>query len=103
MNQMGQKIVVVIALGTFALVIGLGKLRHTQAREAKALYPSMATLDQYRMDRNAEIAMARSAAPESMSRDADVLVLGRHAYATAVEGKHGYVCGVQPGWRGPLD
>ena len=51
MNQMGQKIVVVIALGTFALVIGLGKLRQTQAREAKALYPSMATLDQYLMDR----------------------------------------------------
>jgi len=38
----------------------------------------MAPLDQYLMaDRNAEIAMARSAAPEAISRNADVLVLGR--------------------------
>ena len=77
MNQMGQKIVAMIALGTFALVIGLGELRQAQAQEAKEPYPSMAPLDQYLMaDRNAEIAMARSAAPESISRDAKVLVLG---------------------------
>ncbi len=100
---MGQKIVAVIALGTFALVIGLGKLRQTQAREAKAPYPSMATLDQYLMERNAEIAMARSAAPESISRDADVLVLGRHGYETAVKGKNGFVCVVERGWMGPFD
>ena len=100
---MGQKIVAVIALGTFALVIGLGKLRQTQAREAKAPYPSMATLDQYLMERNAEIAMARSAAPESISRDADVLVLGRHGYETAVKGKNGFVCVVERGCMGPFD
>ena len=74
MNQMGQKIVAVIALGTFALVIGLGELRQGQAQEAKEPYPSMAPLDQYLMDRNAELAWARSAAPESISRDAEVLV-----------------------------
>jgi len=34
-------------------------------------------------DRNAEIALARSAAPESISRDADVLILGRHGFETA--------------------
>src|SRR6266478_8536940 len=100
---MGQKIVAVIALGTFALVIGLGKLRQTQAREAKAPYPSMAMLDQYLIERNAEIAMARSAAPESISRDADVLVLGRHGYETAVKGKNGFVCLVERGWMGPFD
>jgi len=68
MNLIGQKIGGVIALGTFALVIGLGELG--QAQEAKELYPSMAPLDQYLMDRDAEIAMARSAAPEAISRDA---------------------------------
>src|SRR5712672_4131471 len=103
MNQTGQKIVAMIASGTFALVIGLGKLRQTQAREAKAPYPSMATLDQYLMERNAEIAMARSAAPESISRDADVLVLGRHGYETAVKGKNGFVCFVQRSWAAAPD
>ena len=103
MNQMGQKIVAMIALGTFALVIGLGELRQAQAQEAKEPYPSMAPLDQYLMDRNAEIAMARSAAPEAISRDADVLVLGRHGYETAVKGKNGFVCVVERGWMGPFD
>jgi len=100
MNQMGQKIVAMIALGTLALVIGLGELRQAQA---KTPYPSMAPLDQYLMDRNAEIAMARSAAPGAISRDADVLVLGRHGYETAVKGKNGFVCVVERGWMGPFD
>ncbi len=64
----------------------------------------MAPLDQYLMaDRNAEIAMARSAAPDSISRDAKVLVLGAHGYETAVEGKNGFVCLVERGWMGPFD
>jgi len=103
MNRMGQKIVAMIALGTFALLIGLGGLRQAQAQEAKEPYPSMAPLDQYLMERNAEIAMARSAAPEAISRDADVLVLGRHGYETAVKGKNGFVCLVERGWMGPFD
>ena len=46
------------------------------AKDAKTQYPSMAPLDQYLMaDRNAEIALARSAAPTSISGDATVLVL----------------------------
>src|SRR6201988_4317528 len=102
-NQMGQKIVAVIALGTFSLVIGFGELRQAQAQDAKERYPSMAPLDQYLMDRNAEIAMARSAAPEAISSDADVLVLGRHGYETAVKGKNGFVCVVERGWMGPFD
>jgi hypothetical protein len=93
MNQIGQKIVAMIALGTFALVIGLGVLRQAQAQDAKNPYPSMGPLDQYLIpDRNAEIALARTAAPPSISRDATVMVLGRHGYETAVEGKNGFVC-----------
>jgi hypothetical protein len=102
MNQMG-KIVAMIALGTSALVVGLGALRQTHAKDAKGPYPSMAPLDQYLMDRNAEIALARSAAPEAISRDADVLVLGRHGYETAVKGKNDFVCVVERGWMGPFD
>src|SRR6202035_2187419 len=103
MNQIGHKIVAMIALGALALVIGLGELRQAQAQEAKEPYPSMAPLDQYLMERSAEIALARSAAPEAISRDADVLVLGRHGYETAVKGKSGFVCVVERGWMSPFD
>lgn len=51
---------------------------HVAAQDAKTLYPNMAPLDQYLMERNAEIALARSAAPQSISQAAEVMVLGRH-------------------------
>jgi len=64
----------------------------------------MAPLDQYLMeDRNAEIDLARTAAPPSISRDATVMVLGRHGYETAVEGKNGFVCMVDRAWMGSFD
>jgi hypothetical protein len=101
---MDRKIVRTIALGSFALVLALTTAGQAQAQDAKAPYPSMAPLDQYLMtDRNAEIAMARSAAPEAISRDAEVLVLGRQGYETAVHGKNGFVCAVERGWMGPFD
>src|SRR5271166_2428339 len=75
-----------------------------QAQDAKALYPSMAPIEQYLMaNRNAEIALAQSAAPESISRDAEVLVLGRHGYETAIKGKNGFVCLVERAWMSPFD
>ena len=55
------------------------------------------------MERDAEIALARSAAPESISRDAGVMVLGQHGYETAVQGKNGFMCLVERGWSAPLD
>ena len=77
---------------------------HATAQDAKAKYPSMAPVDQYLMeDRNSEIALARSAAPESISRDAEVLVLGRHGYETAIQGKNGFVCVVERSWTAPID
>jgi len=61
---------------------------------------AMAPVDQYLMaDRNEEIALARSAAPESVARDATVMVLGRHGYETAIQGKNGFVCFVERSWR----
>jgi hypothetical protein len=75
-----------------------------RAQDPKTPYPSMAPVDQYLMpDRDAEIALARSAAPEAISRDATILVLGRHGYETAVKGKNGFVCVVERGWMGPFD
>jgi hypothetical protein len=64
----------------------------------------MAPLDQYLMaDRNAEIALARSAAPTSISSEATVLVLDKSGYQTAVEGKNGFTCLVERAWMSPFD
>jgi len=73
------------------------------AQDAKQPYPSMAPVEQYLMDRNEEIALARSGAPAAISRDATVLVLTRHGYETAVEGKNGWVCMVGRGWMAMFD
>jgi hypothetical protein len=64
----------------------------------------MASIEPYLMpDRNAEIALARSAAPESISSDAKILVLGWRGYETAVEGKNGFVCVVERSWMNPFN
>jgi hypothetical protein len=101
---MNGKIVNTIALGAFTLVVFLGAAWPAQAQVAKDKYPKMAPLDQYLMaDRNAEIALARSAAPESISHDATVEVLGPQGYETAVEGKNGFVCAVERAWMSDFD
>jgi hypothetical protein len=66
-------------------------------------YPTMASLDQYLMDRTAEIALARSAAPDAISRDAKIMVLGSHGYETVAQGKNGFLCAVERGWMAPFD
>jgi hypothetical protein len=64
----------------------------------------MAAFDQYLMpDRNVEIALARSASPDSISHGAKVLVLGPRGYETALEGKNGFVCVMERGWMAPFD
>ncbi len=100
---MKQKALSTIALLSFAVVAVLVAAWQAQAQDAKAPYPSMAPLDQYLMERQAEIALARSAAPESISRDAEVMVLGQHGYETAVKGKNGFVCVVQRSWAAGSD
>ena len=101
---MKRKILRTIALGSFALVVVLGAAWQAHAQDAKTPYPAMAPVDQYLMaDRDAEIALARSAAPESISHDAEVMVLGRHGYEIAVKGKNGFVCLVERSWTAPID
>jgi hypothetical protein len=100
---MQNKKVGAIVVNSIALIVMFGTAWHAIAQDEKAAYPSMAPLDQYLMDRNAEIALARSAAPESISKDAAVMVLGRHSYETAVQGKNGFVCIVERSWTSPID
>jgi hypothetical protein len=73
------------------------------AAELTASYPRMAPAGAYLMDRAQEIALARSAAPESISKDATVLVLTRTGYETAVTGSNGFVCMVSRGFSSAPD
>jgi hypothetical protein len=84
------------------LVIGIGFLVPKAAAQSDK-YQRMAPIDQYLMERNAEILLARSAAPASISKDATVLILGRQGYETAVRGTNGFVCMVERSWMAQFD
>jgi hypothetical protein len=101
---MRKKKVHAIAIESFALLVVLGTAYQTTAQDATAPYAKMAPVDQYLMpNHSAEIALARSAAPESISRDAEVLILGRHGFETAVKGTNGFVCIVGRSWTSAAD
>ena len=106
---MRKKKVGAIAIKSFALLVVLGTAYlgmayQAMAQDAATPYPNMAPIDQYLMaDRDAEIALARSAVPESIARDAEVQVLARHGFETAVKGKNGFVCIVGRGWTSAPD
>jgi hypothetical protein len=77
----------------------IGAIGPAAAGDTKSPYPVMAPVGQYRMASPAEeIAVARSAAPASISADADVLTLGEHGYEPAAKGKNGFVCMVWRSW-----
>ncbi len=100
---MNRKSFHAVASLSFALMLTLAAASPAAAQSPQSPYPNMAPFEQYLMaDRNAEIALARSAAPEAISRDATVLVLGRHGYESAVEGKSGFVCIVERAWMSPF-
>jgi len=92
----------VVLLAVFAAAWPI-QAQDTKAQDTKSPYPSMAPIARYRMDRDAEIALARTAAPASISRDAKVLVLGQKNFETAVQGKNGFVCLVGRAFAGPLN
>ena len=96
-----QKTLRKIASTSFALVAALSTACPLPAEDTK--YPSMAPVEQYMMERSAEIALARSAAPASISQDATVMVMGRHGYETVATGKNGFVCIVERSWTAGSD
>jgi hypothetical protein len=76
----------------------------TQPALAQNAYAAMAPVDQYLIaDANAEIALARTAAPPSISDGAEVMVLGREGYTTAAKGTNGFLCVVERGWGAGTD
>jgi hypothetical protein len=89
-TTIGNASVLTIGAGLFALAVA------GSAAAAQGVYPQMAPLDQYRSAD--EAALARSAAPPSISRDAQVMVLGAHGYETVAKGANGFVCLVERSW-----
>ncbi len=88
----------------FAAALIAPQLAAAQAAQTAApSYPKMAPIEQYLMDRDAEIALARSAAPEAVSKDATVFVLTRHGYETAAKGTNGWACWVGRSWGAMFD
>jgi hypothetical protein len=65
--------------------------------------PLKAPLERYMMPANAEVALARSAAPPALSADATILVLTTHGYDVAAKGTNGFTCMVERGWTSPFD
>jgi hypothetical protein len=90
-------------LALIAQTAWIGTSAHAQISEHPT-YASMAPIQQYLMpDEHAELALARSAAPPSISQAAEVMVLGAKGYATAAKGSNGFVCLVERGWGAATD
>ena len=85
-------------------ILALAMLCAVAAAAAQAeMYPKMAAIGAYQMEERAEIQLARSAAPTSISSNATILVLGPQGYRTAVEGTNGFVCMVARSWMAAFD
>jgi hypothetical protein len=98
--------IVASAIGVFVPAFGAKSAWADPAPAAKAPapYAERGPLEPYLMaDRDAEIALARSAAPAAISNDATVVVLTHQGYQTAVEGKNGFLCFVDRAWTSPFD
>ena len=87
-----------------ALLLFVGGARQATAQAHAPAYSKMAPVEQYLMpDRRAEIALARRAAPDSVARNAAVMVLGRRGFETAAKGTNGFVCVVARSWTASPD
>jgi hypothetical protein len=76
----------------------------TDTASSATSYEQMARLDEYLIpDPQAEIALARSAAPAAISDKATLLILKPQGYETAVRGSNGFTCLVERSWMSPFD
>jgi hypothetical protein len=92
-------------IGLVALVLLVGCAPRPIRAQAKPVsYPGVAPLSKYFIPaKSSEIALARSAAPASISGGAEVLVLTKDGYVTAVKGGNGFVCLVERSWGKSTD
>ena len=93
-----------IRLTVLAPAALLSLVVQAQPEKTNTPYPSMAPIDRYVVpDAGAEISLAKSAAPNSISDNAEVILLKRQGYQTAVKGTNGFVCMVQRSWAAGID
>jgi len=71
------------------------------ASTMQAQNPKYSPLSEYMMTAEAEVALARSAAPENVSAHATVKVLTASGYKVAAQGDNGFICLVMRGWSAP--
>jgi hypothetical protein len=90
-------------IGLVALVALAGIALQGWAQGVAGKYAVAAPLSEYMMAKDAEVALARSAAPASISGAAEVLVLGRDGYETVVKGGNGFVCLVERSFAAAVD
>lgn len=98
--------VIVLSFAAFAfamLIVVEFATSPAQAQTNKSPYSAMAPVNEYMMPESAEIALARAAAPESISDGAEVMVLRHDGYETAVKGTNGFLCIVERGWGAATD
>jgi hypothetical protein len=101
---MAKKLISLVAFVCFVGVALPGATRQLRAQAPSAPYPAAAPLSQYLIPAKAsEIELARSAAPASISHNAEVLVLTQDGYMTAVKGGNGFVCLVERAWAKTTD
>jgi len=101
---MQMKTIRFLALAFLVQAVLPGAAWRARAQAEKAPYPTMAPLREYLIAEHAsEIALARSGAPASISEGAEVMVLGREGYTTAVKGRNGFVCLVERSWGAATD
>ena len=93
-----------LALTFLTLAVQTGTAWCAPRQAEKAPFSAMAPLAEYLIAEEAtEIALARSAAPASISEGAEVMVLGHTGYRTAVKGTNGFVCLVERSWGAATD
>jgi hypothetical protein len=103
-NAMQKRRLIFLAVLFLASVICPCATCLAQTQTEITAYPAMAHLDQYLApDEDSEIALARSGAPASISDAAEVMVLRRDGYATAVNGSNGFLCLVERSWGAATD
>jgi hypothetical protein len=99
-----RRVVVATRLAIRGLGLLIAVVGSANGLDGKAAYPARAPIERYRIaSPSEEIALARSAAPASISKDANIMVLGNSGYETAVKGDNGFVCLVERSWAAGFD
>jgi hypothetical protein len=104
MGEQAMRAIAIFAFAILVLLVASSRMSQPRAHAQTSSYSAMAPLNQYLIpDKNTEIALARSAAPSSISNGAEVMVLGGSGYTTAVKGVNGFLCIVERSWGAASD